>query len=58
MCVIKTNFVLCFAYKDTDHLFHLKNNDGTFSTYELKRTTPLLEVSILCCFFVFLENNF
>ncbi|TVU11253.1 hypothetical protein EJB05_44826 [Eragrostis curvula] len=25
--------------------FPMKNNDGTFSTYETKRTTPLLEVS-------------
>ncbi|GJN28814.1 hypothetical protein PR202_gb16983 [Eleusine coracana subsp. coracana] len=29
---------------DTDHTLLFKNNDGTFSTYEPKRTTPLLEV--------------
>ena len=35
----------------------LKNDDGTFSTYERKRTTPLLEVSILNCYFVSWTNK-
>jgi hypothetical protein len=43
----RNNLVLYVAYKLLIAHFPLKNNDGTFSAYECKRTTPLLEVSSL-----------
>jgi len=34
-------------YDAVDCLLSFMNKDGTFSTYECKRTTSLLEVSII-----------
>ena len=53
------NLVLYLTPKVIEHAFFclLKNVDGTFSSYERKRTTPLLEVSILNCSFVSWTNK-
>lgn len=39
----------CWSYWSQLFFVSVKNNDGTFSTYECKRTSSLLEVSALGC---------